>query len=100
MYIFKNVIAIKVKKTKVKINKPVYFGLSIQDISKTLIYKFWYDYNKSKYQNNAALCYMVKYSFIIHIKTKDFYEDIVNDVEKILDTQNCEVDRLLPIEKN
>ena len=56
------------------------------------MYKFWFDYIKSKYQDNPALCYMVKDSFIIHIKTKDFYEDIENDVEKILDTQICEVD--------
>ena len=64
------------------------------------MYKFWFDYIKSKYQDNPALCYMVKDSFIIHIKTKDFYEDIENDVQKIFDTQIYEVDRPLPIEKN
>ena len=46
------------KKTKVKMNKPVYLGFSILEISKILMYEFWYDYIKQKYQNNAKLCYM------------------------------------------
>ena len=48
-------------------NKPVYLGMSILEISKTLIYKFWYDYIKPNYQNNVKLCYMDTDSFIIHI---------------------------------
>ena len=46
------------KKIEVNMNKPVYLGLSILEISKTLMYEFWYDYIKPKYQNNAKLCYM------------------------------------------
>ena len=46
------------KKTKVKMNKPVYLGMSILDISKTLMYEFWYDYIKPKYKDKANLCYM------------------------------------------
>ena len=53
-----NLLAIEMKETKVKLNKPVYLGLSILEISKTLMYEFWYDYIKPKYQNNAKLCYM------------------------------------------
>ena len=53
-----NLLAIEMKKIKVKMNKPVYLGLSILEISKTLMYEFWYDYIKSKYQSNAKLCYM------------------------------------------
>ena len=63
-------------KIKVKINKPVYLGLSILEISKTLMYEFWYDYFKPKYQDNVKLCYMDKDSFIIYIKTEDIYKDI------------------------
>ena len=74
--------AIEVKKTKVKTNKPVYLGISILDISKTLVYEFWYDYIKPKYQGKSKLCYMDTDRFSIHIKTEDFYKDIVNDVEK------------------
>ena len=76
--------AIEMKKIKVKINKPVYPGMSILDISKTLMYEFWYDYIKSKYQKNAKLCYMNTDSFIIHTKTKDFYKDITNDAKKMV----------------
>ena len=49
---------IEMKKIKVKMNKPVYLGLSIIEISKTLMYTFCYDYIKSKYQHNAKLCHM------------------------------------------
>ena len=51
---------IEMKKTKVKMNKPIYLGLSILEISKTLMYEFWYDYMKPKYVNNVKLCYMDK----------------------------------------
>ena len=88
------------KKTKVKMNKPVYLGLSISDIIKTLMYEIWYDYFKPKYQGNAKLCYMDTGSFIIHIKTEDFYKDIANDVEKRYDTSNYKVNRPLPTRKN
>ena len=74
--------AIEMKKIKVKTNKPVYLGLSVLEISKTFMYEFWYDYIKPKYQNNAKLCYMDTDSFIIHIKTEDFYKDIADDVKK------------------
>ena len=84
------------KKIKVKMNKPVYIGLSILEINKTLMYEFWYDYVKPKYQDNAKLCYMNTDSFIINIKTEDFYEDIANDVEKRFDISNFEVNGPLP----
>ena len=83
-----NLLAIEMKKTKVKMNKPVYLGQAIFDISKALMYEFWYDYIKPKYQEKAKLCYMDTDSFIIHIKTEDFYKDIANDVEKWFDTSN------------
>ena len=79
--VFRKFIAIEMKKTKVKMNKPVYLGLSILEISKTFMYEFWYDYIKPRYQNNAKLCYMDTGSCIIHIKTEDFFKDIANDVK-------------------
>ena len=72
------------KKIKVKMNKPVYLGLSILEISKTLMYEFWYDYAKPQYGDNVKLCYMDTDSFIMHIKTKDFYKDIADDVENLI----------------
>ena len=94
-----NLLAIEMKKTKVKMNKPIYLGLSILEISKTLMHEFWYDYRKPKYGDNVKLCYMDADSFIMHIKTEDFYKDIANDVEKRFDTSNYGVDRPLPIGK-
>ena len=75
-----DLLATEIKKIKVKMNKPVYLGLSILEITKTLMYEFWYDYIKPKYQNNAKLCYVDADSFIVHVKTEDFYKDIVDDV--------------------
>ena len=91
---------IEMKKTKVKMNKPIYLGLSILEISKILMYEFWYDYMKPKYDNNVKLCYMDTDSFIMNIKTNDFYEDIANDVGNRFDTSDYEVNRPLPIGKN
>ena len=88
------------KKTKVKMNKPIYLGLSILEINKILMYEFWYDYMKPKYNDNVRSCYMDTDSFVMHIKTNDFYKDIANDVECKLDTSNYEVKRPLPIGKN
>ena len=88
------------KKTKVKMNKPIYLGLSVLEISKTLMYEFKYDYMKPKYDNDVKLRYMDTDSFIMNIKTNDFYEDIANDVENRFDTSNYEVNRPLPMAKN
>ena len=81
-------------------NKAIYLGLSILEISKILMYEFWYDYMKPEYNDNVRLCYMDTDRFVIHIKTNDFYKDIANDVECKFDTSNYEVKRSLPIGKN
>ena len=91
---------IEMKKTKVKMNKPIYLGLSILEISKILMYGFWYDYMKPKYNDNVRLSYMDTDSFIMNIKTNDFYKNISDDVECKFDTPNYEVKGPLPIEKN
>ena len=88
------------KKTKVKMNKLIYLALSILEISKTLMYEFWYDYMKPKYNDNVKLRYMDTDSFVMNIKTNDFYEDIASDVENRFDTSNYEVNRPLPTGKN
>ena len=81
-------------------NKPIYLGLSILEISKILVYEFWYDYMKPKYANNVKLCYTDTDNFIINIKTNDFYEDIASDFEYRFETSNYEVNRPLPMGKN
>ena len=95
-----DLLAAEMKKTKVKMNKLIYLGVSKLEISKMLMYEFWYDYIKPKYGDNVKLCYMDTDNFIMHIKTEDFYEDIANDVEKRFDTSNYEVNRPLLKGKN
>ena len=94
--------AIEMKKTRVKMTKPLYLGMSILDISKILMYKFWYDYIISKYGDRAKLCYTDTDSFIIYIKTEDFFEGIFNDVEGRFDASNYDKNdkRPIPIGKN
>ena len=93
-------IAAEMKKIKVRGNKPVHLGLSILYLSKTLMYEFWYDYIKPRYQNTVKLCYMDVDSFIINIKTENFYKDIADNAEKKFDTSNYEVNRPLSMGKN
>ena len=76
-------------------NKPVYSGLSMLEIIKIVMYKFWYGYVKPKYWEKAKLCYMDTDSFIIYIKRKNIYIDVVEDVEIRFDTSNYELDRPL-----
>ena len=90
---------IKLVKTGYKRNKLV-SGLSILEISKIIMYKFWYDYMKKKYGDMVKLCYMDTDSLIMNIKTEDFYKDVAQDVEERFDTSNCDVDRPLPKGKN
>ena len=76
----------EMKKTKVTMNKPLYLGVTLLDISKTQIYEFWYDYIIPKYGDRAKLCYMDTDSFFIHIIAEDFFEYIADDVEIWFDT--------------
>ena len=95
-----NLLATEMRKTQILINKPVHFGLSKLDLSKTLMYQFWYEYVKLKYGENAKLCYMETGSFIVHVKTDDISKDIAEDVGTRFDTSNFELDKPLPKEKN
>ena len=96
----KNLLAIEMKKMQIRMNKPVYLGLSILALSKILMYEFWYDYVKPKYDEKAKLCYMDTDSFIVYIKTDDTYKNIAEDVKTRFDTSNYELDRPLPKGKN
>ena len=93
---------IEIKKTRAKMIKPLYLGMSILNISKILMYKFWYEYIRPKYGDRAKLCYTDTDSFITYIKTENFFEDITSDVEKWYDTSNYDKNdkKSLPIDKN
>ena len=86
-YISEDLSIIEMNKTKVKMNKPIYLGLSILDISKILMYEFWYDYIKPKYGNRVKLRYMDTDSFIMNIKTNDFTKILLMMLKRDLTLQ-------------
>ena len=75
-------------------NEPVYLGLSVLDLGKTVMYEFWYDDLKPKYGENAKLCFIYTDSFIVHVKQMIFTKTL----QKML-TQDLTL-QPLPIEKN
>ena len=83
-----NLIAVDMKKTKLYFNKPVYLGMSILDLSKSLRYDFHYNYIKTKYGDNAKLLFTDTDYLAYEIRTKDFYKDINPDIEKRCDTSD------------
>ena len=90
----------QIRKTQILINKPVYLGLSILDLSKYVMYEFWFDYVKQEYGQNAKLCYIDTENFIVPVKTDDIYKDIAEDVATRFDTSNFETDRPLSKGRN
>ena len=94
--ISENLSIIEMKKVKVKMKKPIYLELSILEVSKIIMYEFWYDYVKTKYEDMVKLCYMETDNLIMNIKIKDFYKNNAQDVEERFDTSNYVVDRPLP----
>ena len=95
-----NILATEMKKTQILMNKPIYLGLWILDLRKTVMHEFCHDDVKPKYGENVKLCYMDTGSFIVHIKTHDIYKVIAENVEKRFETSNYEIDWLLPKDKN
>ena len=97
-----NLMGCEMGKIKVVMNKPVYLGQAILDLSKIVMYEFQYDYMKPKYGENLKLCYMDTDSLVYHVKTEDFYEDIAGDVKEKFDTSgyNKKDARPLPIGEN
>ena len=97
-----NLMGVEMGKIEITMNKPVYFGQAILDLSKMVMYEFHYDYMQLKYGSKQQLCYMDTDSFIYHIKTENFYKDIATDVETRFDTSGYSKDdnRPLPIGKN
>ena len=88
-------------KIKVVMNKPVYLGQAILDLSKIVTYKFHYDYMKQKYNDdNLTLCYMDTDSLIYSIETDNFYKDIADNVKDRFDTSGYNPDRPLPVGLN
>ena len=92
-----NLLAVEMRKTKILMNKPVHLGKAILDISKALMYEFWYDYIKPKYDQNAKLCYMDTDSFITQIFIENFYKDVAMDVKRWFDTSGYDQNDKRPL---
>ena len=96
-HISKDLLIMEMKKRELYMNKPIYLGQAILDISNTLMYEFWYDYIKPMYGDNVKLCYMDTDSFVMMIKTDNFFKDINNDIEKCFDTNNFDKNDTRPL---
>ena len=83
-----NLISVHMKKTSLTMNKPVYLGMCILELSKTIMFDFHYKYIKPKYRNNAKLLFTDTDSFLYEIQTEDFYKDIAGDVRDRFDTSD------------
>ena len=97
--ISEDLLIMEMKKREIYMNKPIYLGHTILDIGKTLMYGLWYDNLLIMYGENIKLCYMDTDSFIIYVKTDDFYKDISNDIDRWFDTSNYGKDIDRPLEK-
>ena len=73
----------RLKKTQILMIKPVYLGLPMLHLSKTVMYEYWYDYLKPRYAENVKLCYIDTGSFIVHVKTDDITETLQKMLKKI-----------------
>ena len=97
-YISKGLLVMEMRKVEIRMNKPIYLGQAILDISKTLMLEFWYDYIVPKYGDKVKLCYMDTDSFVMLIKTEDFYKDISIDVDRWFGTCNFNKNDNRPLE--
>ena len=83
-----DLVAIHMKKTSLTFYKPVYLGMCILDLSKTIMYEFHYKYIKPKYEDKAKLLFTDTDSLMYEMKTEDFYKDISGDVKDRFDTSD------------
>ena len=81
-------VSVHLKTISLTMNKPVYLGMSILDLSKIIMYDFHYEYIKPKYGDKAKLLFTDTDSFLYEIQTEDFYKDISGDVCDRFDTSN------------
>ena len=97
-----NLLATEMRKTQILMNEPIYLGLAILHLSKTVMYEFQYDYVKPKHGENTKLCYMDTGGYIwIHCPNNKLYlKDVAEYVETRFDTSNFELEKSLRKGKN
>ena len=67
-----HLMTIEMKKTRIKMIKPLYLGMSILDISKILMYKFWYEYSRQKYRDEQNFVTRILIVLLFTLKQKIF----------------------------
>ena len=95
----KNLLIMEMKKRELYMSKAIYLGQVILDISKTLMYEFWYGYINPLYGNKVKFCYLNTDSYIMVINSDDIYVDLHNDVRKWFDTRNFDKNNNKPLLK-
>ena len=99
MFFSPDLMGCKMGKIKVVMNKPVYLGQAILDLSKIVMYEFHYNYVILKYGDNLKLCYMDTDSLVCHIYTKNFCSDIAGDIKERFDMSGYDKKDTRPLPK-
>lgn len=94
----KELVAIEMHKTHVKMNKPIIIGMSVLDISKITMYSFLYDFLKPKYGDRVQVAYTDTDSFVLNVETDDFYDDMRNNIS-MFDTSDYPWPNIYNIER-
>ena len=89
-----HLVGIQNHKEKVLLNKPIYVGMSVLDLSKHLMYDFYYNTLKARYGENVRLLYTDTDSLIVHVQTDDLYKDMSLNAD-LYDTSNYQSDHPL-----
>ena len=97
-----HLMAVEMRKTRVLIDEPILVGQTILDMSKELMYEFYYEYLQPKYRDKMKLLctHMDTDSFILEIETDDFFQDTKKDLKELFETANYHKDMVLPQEYN
>lgn len=77
-----NLVAVQMSKTSILMIKPISVGMAILDISKVVMYEYYYNFLKPKYGENVCMAYTDTDSFVLHVKTDDFYADMKQNLER------------------
>ena len=90
----KHLVGIQNHKEKVLLNKPIYVGMSVLDLSKHLMYDFYYNTLKVRYGDKIRLLYTDTDSLIVKVDTEDIYADMSLNAD-LYDTSNYPADHPL-----
>ena len=82
-----DLVLVKAARQRVTLNKPISVGFAVLELSKLIMYKFYYGHLKAKYGDRCRLLFTDTDSLCCHIETSDLYGDMANDMD-LYDTSN------------